>query len=124
MRTFPFIFVPLQGYNSSIPILYEDSHPYSPHSHLSSPYFHPDSPHSHHSPHYSVPRFPIPAFTDSQDFINRNFVFSILATLYRIGNIFINILQLCVFALDTQYCLNKVCVVSLLVFNEKLPLSL
>ena len=113
MRTFPFIFVPLQGYNSSIPILYEDSHPYSPHSHLSSPYFHPDSPHSHHSPH-SVPRFPIPAFTDSQDFINRNFVFSI----------FINILQLCVFALDTQYCLNKVCVVSLLVFNEKLPLSL
>ena len=34
-----------------------------------------------------------------KDFINRDFVFT---TLYRIGNIVINILQLCVFALDTQ----------------------
>ena len=39
------------------------SHPDSPHSYLDSPHFHPDSPRSHHSPH-SVPRFPIPAFTD------------------------------------------------------------
>ena len=51
------------------------SHPYSSHSHPDSPHSHPDSPHSHHSqadsPHshhspHSVPRFPIPAFTDSQ----------------------------------------------------------
>ena len=48
-----------------------------------------------------------------KDFINRDFVFSIFTTLYRIGNIVINILQLCVFALDTQYSLNQVCVVSL-----------
>ena len=48
------------------------SHPHSPHSRTDSPYSHldfqrsrPDSPCSHHSPH-SVPRFPIPAFTDSQ----------------------------------------------------------
>ena len=33
-------------------------HPHFQHSH-------PDSPRSHHSP-YSVPRFPIPDFTDSQ----------------------------------------------------------
>ena len=26
MRSFPFIFVPLHSYNSSIPLLYEDSH--------------------------------------------------------------------------------------------------
>ena len=58
------------------------SHPYSPHSHPESLHSYPHSPHSHtdsshshpyflhshplfpHSPH-SVPRFPIPAFTDS-----------------------------------------------------------
>ena len=43
------------------------SHPYSLHSHLDfphSPHSHTESPHSHHSLH-SVPRFPIPAFTDS-----------------------------------------------------------
>ena len=45
-------------------------------------------------------------------------------TLYRIGNIVINILQLCVFALDTQYSLNQVCVVTLSDFCQKLPLSL
>ena len=37
-----------------------------------------------------------------KDFINRDFVSSIFTTLYRIGNIVINILQLFVFALDTQ----------------------
>ena len=36
-----------------------------------------------------------------KDFINRDIVFSIFTTLYRIGNIVINILQLRVFALDT-----------------------
>ena len=66
------------------------SHPDSPHSHLYSPHSHPHSPHSHSdSPHshldssrshpdfrrshpdspYSVPRFPILAFTDSQLFL-------------------------------------------------------
>ena len=41
--------------------------PWFPHYHYSHPYyphFHHDSPHSHHSSH-SVPRFPIPDFTDS-----------------------------------------------------------
>ena len=57
-----------------------------------------------------------------KDFINRDFVFPIFTTLYRIGNIIINILQLCVFALDTQYFLNQVCVVSLPDFYKKLPL--
>ena len=56
----------------------QHSHPHSPHSHPDSLHSHldsprsqpdyprsqPDSPHSHHSPH-SVPRFLIPAFTDS-----------------------------------------------------------
>ena len=79
MHTFPCIFTLLQSYNSSAPLLYEDSHPDSthfqrdcprshpdsPHSHPDSSYSHPDSPHYHHSPH-SVPRFPILAFTDSQ----------------------------------------------------------
>ena len=41
-----------------------------------------------------------------KDFINRDFVFSIFTTLYRIGNIVINILQLCVFPLDTQSSLS------------------
>ena len=59
-----------------------------------------------------------------KDFINRDFVFSIFTTLHRIGNIAINILQLCVFALDTQYSLNQVCVVRLSDFYQKLPLSL
>ena len=47
--------------------------PHSSHSHPDSSHFHPAFPplslHSHlHSPHFphSVPRFPIPAFTDSQ----------------------------------------------------------
>ena len=40
------------------------STPISSHSHHS----HPVSSHSHHSPH-SVPRFPIPAFTDSRKFM-------------------------------------------------------
>ena len=38
--------------------------PHAHHSHLDSLHSHPDFPHSHHSPH-SVPRFPIPTFTDS-----------------------------------------------------------
>ena len=59
-----------------------------------------------------------------KDFINRDIVFSIFTTLYRIGNIVINILQLCVFALDTQYSFNQVSVVSLPDFFQKLPLSL
>ena len=42
----------------------QHSHPHSPHSHPDSPHSHPDYPHSDHSSH-SVPRFPIPAFTDS-----------------------------------------------------------
>ena len=58
-----------------------------------------------------------------KDFINRDFVFSIFTTLYRIGNIVKNILQLCVFALDTQYSLNQVCVLNLPDFYQKLPLS-
>ena len=106
-----FYFFPLHSYNSSILLLYEDSHPYSPHSHPDSPQSphshsdsphsdhshpdfphshhshpdyphshhshpdflnsHPDSPYSHHSPH-SVPRFPIPTFTDSQNHRNLN----------------------------------------------------
>ena len=57
-------------------------------------------------------------------FIFRDFVFSIFTTKYRIGNIVINILQLCAFALDTQYFLNQVCGVSLPDFYQELPLSL
>ena len=81
MLTFPFVFIPLQIFYSSLPLLYEDSHPDfriptliahipiiphpdSPHSY----HFHPDSPHSLHSPH-SVPRFPIPSFKDSQTLV-------------------------------------------------------
>ena len=44
------------------------SHPNFPHyhhSHRDSRYSHPDSPRSHHCP-YSVPRFDLPAFADSQ----------------------------------------------------------
>ena len=59
-----------------------------------------------------------------KDFINRDIVFSIFTTLYRIGNIVINILQLRVFALDTQYSFNQVSVVSLPDFYQKLSLSL
>ena len=59
-----------------------------------------------------------------KDFINRDLVFSIFTTLYRIGNIAINTSQLCVFALDTQYFLGQVCVVSLLGFYQNLPLPL
>ena len=57
---------------------YPHSHPDSPHSHPNSPHSPPDSPHPYpDSPHYhpgsphlhhflhSVPRFPIPVFTDS-----------------------------------------------------------
>ena len=54
----------------------QHSHPHFPHSHSDSPHHHHDSPHYHpdsqlshpDSPlsHHSVPRFPIPAFTDSQ----------------------------------------------------------
>ena len=40
-------FAPLHSYNSSIPLLYEDSTPYSLHSHPDSHHSHPDSPHSH-----------------------------------------------------------------------------
>ena len=58
-----------------------------------------------------------------KDFINRDFVFSIFTTLYRTGSIVINILHLYVFALDTQYSLNQVCVVSVSDFYQKLPLS-
>ena len=56
--------------------------------------------------------------------INRDFVFYIFTTLYDIGNIVINILQLCVFALDAQYSLNQVCAVSLSDFYQKVPLTL
>ena len=56
-----FFFVPLHSFNSSIPLLDEDSHPYSPHSthphsdSLHSHHFHPESPHSpnsHPDSHY------------------------------------------------------------------------
>ena len=40
-------------------------HPDSPHSHSDSPHSHPDSRPSHHFCH-SVPRFPIPAFTEAE----------------------------------------------------------
>ena len=47
--------VPLHSYSSSVPVLYEDSHPYSLHSHPDSPYSHPDSHHSHlDSPHFHL----------------------------------------------------------------------
>ena len=54
VRTFSFIFIPLHIFYSPFPLLYEDSHPDSPHSHS-------DSPHSYHFPHF-IPWFPIPAF--------------------------------------------------------------
>ena len=57
-----------------------------------------------------------------QSFINRDFVFSIFTTLYGIGNIVIITLQLCVFALDTWYSLEQVCVASLSdVFIKNFP---
>ena len=82
MRTFPFIFIPLQIFYSSFPFLYEDSHtliPWIPT--LNSPHYHPDSPHSHHS--YpdcldshdsppSVPKFSILAFIDSPEQVYSN----------------------------------------------------
>ena len=79
MHTFPFIFIPLHSSDSSIPFLYEDSHPDSPHSHPDFPHSHPyslrshsSSQHSCHSPH-SVPRFPFRllqrAFVDSSIYI-------------------------------------------------------
>ena len=56
MHTFPFIFIPLHSSNSSIPLLYEDSHPDSPNSHVQFPAFHSYYPHSHpdslHSHHF------------------------------------------------------------------------
>ena len=73
-RHFVFIFIRLHFFYSSYPLIYEDSYPDPPHSdpyflhsYPDSPYsyhFHPDSQHSHHSL-YSVPQFPIPAFTNS-----------------------------------------------------------
>ena len=56
--------------------------------------------------------------------LRNNLFFPFFATFYHIGNIAINILQSCVFALDTQYSLNQVCVVSILDFYQKLPLLL
>ena len=72
MRTFSFIFIPLHIFYLSFPLLYEDSHPDSPHSypdsqhpHPYSPHSHPDSPHSlthslhsHHSHHDSLHSHP------------------------------------------------------------------
>ena len=52
MHSFPFIFIPLHSYNSSIPLLYEHCHADSPHFHPDSPHSQLDFPHSHpHSPH-------------------------------------------------------------------------
>ena len=53
MRTFPFIFIPLHIFYSSVPLLYEDPHHNSPYSHPKVPHFHPDSP--QFTP---IPRFP------------------------------------------------------------------
>ena len=41
MCTFPFIFIPLHIFSSPFPLLYEDSHPDSPHSHPQFPAFPP-----------------------------------------------------------------------------------
>ena len=41
MHTFPFIFVSLHSSNSSIPLLYEDSHPDYPHLYTHFPAFRP-----------------------------------------------------------------------------------
>ena len=57
----------------------------------------------------------------NRDFFIFIFFFFFFTTLYCIGNIFINILQLRVFALDAQYSLNKVHVVSLSVFMKNFP---
>ena len=51
------------------------SHLDSPRSHPESPCSHPDSPRSHHFPH-SVPRFPIPSFTDSPAGVKFQYMFS------------------------------------------------
>ena len=59
-----------------------------------------------------------------KDFINRDLAFCIFTTLYRIGNIVINTLQLCVFTLDTQYSLDQVGVVSLSDIYQNVPLPL
>ena len=67
------------------------SHPDSSHSQPDSLHSRPDSPHSHHSSH-SVPRFPIPAFTDSQiksqSFLDFNNFF-----MYRLKKFFITTKQ-------------------------------
>ena len=41
MRTFPFIFIPFHSSNSTIPLLYEDFHPDSPHFYSLFPVFPP-----------------------------------------------------------------------------------
>ena len=57
-------------------------------------------------------------------FAFRDLAFCIFTTLYRIGNIVINTLQLCVFTLDTQYSLDQVGVVSLSDIYQNVPLLL
>ena len=60
-----------------------------------------------------------------KDFINRDFVFSNLTTFVLHWKYFYNFFTImCIFALETQYFLNQVCVVRLLIFYQKLPLSL
>ena len=104
------------------------SHPDSPHSHLDSPRSHPGSPrshpdslHSHHSPH-SVPRFPIPTFTDSQCQLPRQLKLRLgliyeflLFCCFNIGFLFggfsVSVLQICdpvamwLFIMTLIYCI-------------------
>ena len=61
MHIFPFVFIPLHVFHalfpSSFPLLHEDSHPDSQHSHPYSPNCHGDSCHSYYS--HPIPRIPI-----------------------------------------------------------------
>ena len=61
MRTFPFIFISLHSSNSSIPLLYKDSHPDYPHLYTHFLAFPPHSLHHHpYSPHPTlISRIPI-----------------------------------------------------------------
>ena len=81
---FVFFFVSIPFYSPHSHPLYPHSHPDFLRSHLDSLCFHPDSPRSHpnsprshpdstssHPTPYSVPSFPIPAFTDSQLFASK-----------------------------------------------------
>ena len=59
MRKFPFIFIPLQIFYLSFPLLYEIPTP-------NSLYSYPDSPHSHYfDPDSRIPIIPLIPFSDS-----------------------------------------------------------